>query len=852
MNKKATFLILSLVSFCCHVNAAVPAEPAQLRARPVSEAGIQLSWQDNALDETSYEIFRRDGREGSWSLLVDGLDTNTEMHLDEGLVPGEFYQYRVSARNADGSASSGLAQAITDDQAFGMRSLSFVQGLGDYEGALDVGIREDQPSESLKTTYVWVDNNGSSGDNQALLDFSGIIGGEPDRIPPGASVSRAILRIYLGTNSNAQSYKTVSFHQMLVPWGASTSWNASELGSNGVQIDDVEAKAVYDDINTFGKTDHTYELDVTPTVKAWLEGEAQHGWLIRTRWSDGYAYYMTYNTLPERRPELVVTFDTDPENLAPVVGEVVEPLDGSTGVHEPATPMVEVTDPNGDPMDVTLYGREAPTADEEPFTVVLLPDTQFYTSETRGGSRHIFYRQTDWIVENREALNIPFVLHMGDITQSGDLIDGVNNLAEWLIAINAMYRLNNPDGTGLEEGIPYAVNIGNHDQEPIWRSSGTTIYFNRYFGTDHYSKFSYYGGHYGENNDNFYCLFTAGGYDFIVISMEYSDPARDPIDPELLEWADSVLKQYPGHRGIVVSHHMVNPGNPAVWSPYGEAIYEVLKDNPNLHLMLGGHVTGEGLRVSQYNGNTVYAMVQDYQAYPQGGSGYLRLLQFSPVENAIHFSTYSPWLDAYLDEFGGAFSLPYDLGTEIQPFVEVDRLEGVIDGSSVTFAWDGLKPSTPYDWFVMADDGRKATAGPLARFQSASRTYSHWRAGYFAEGDPQGDREADPDEDSYSNYQEFVFSGNPTEPGRVQVPLASVMLVSSDAELSYARLGGTGMEWIYEVSADLASWFPAGQHQVNLQEQVTDQLDGTESVRVLVENLTEAPLYLRIRVGAVN
>ncbi|MEX0331120.1 MAG: DNRLRE domain-containing protein [Puniceicoccaceae bacterium] len=852
MNQKAYFLIFSLFVFYCHGYAAVPASPAQLRAWPISESGIQLSWQDTAADELSYEVFRRDGREGDWVLLVDGLQPNTSMYLDEGLVAGEFYQYRVSARNQDGAASSGLAQAITDDKAFGMRSLSFVQGLGNYEGAVDVGIREDQPTESFKTSYVWVDNNGSNGDNQALLDFSGIIGEEPDRLPPGASLSRAILRIYLGTNSNAQSYKTVSFHQMLVPWGINTSWNAAELGGDGVQIDDVEAKAIYDDINTFGKTDYTYELDVTPAVMAWLNGEAQHGWLIRTGWSDGYAYYMTHNTVPERRPELVVTFDTDPDNMAPVVGEVFEPMDGSTGVHEPALPMVEITDANGDPMDVTLYGRKAPTTDEEPFTVVLLPDTQFYTGETRGGSRHIFYRQTDWVVENREALNIPFVLHMGDITESGDLISGVNNLAEWLIAINAMYRLNNADNTGLEEGIPYAVNVGNHDQEPIWRSSGTTTYFNRYFGIDHYSKFSYYGGHYGENNDNFFCLFRAGGYDFIVISLEYSDPARDPIDPNLFEWADSILKQYPGHRGIVVSHHMVNPGNPAVWSPYGEAIYEVLKDNPNLHLMFGGHVTGEGLRVNEYNGNTVYAMVQDYQAYPQGGSGYLRLLRFSPVENAIHFSTYSPWLDAYLDEFGGAFSLSYDLGTEIQPFEEVDRVEGVTNGSSVTFSWDGLNPSTPYDWFVVADDGRKVTTGPVARFHSAARTYSDWRAGFFTEGDLEGDREADPDDDNYTNYQEFVFSGNPKEPGRVEVALSSVILVSGDAQLSYVRLGGTGMEWTYEVSADMAGWIPAGLPLVNIQEQVTDQMDGTESVRLLLENLTDGQLFFRVRISDAN
>jgi hypothetical protein len=256
--------------------------------------------------------------------------------------------------------------------------------------------------------------------------------------------------------------------------------------------------------------------------------------------------------------------------------------------------------------------------------------------------------------------------------------------------------------------------------------------------------------------------------------------------------------------------------------------------------------------VNEYNGNTVYAMVQDYQAYPQGGSGYLRLARFSPVDNEIQFSTYSPWLDKSLEEFGGAISLPYDLGTEIQPFVEVDRIENAAGGSALAFSWDGLDPLTPYDWFVMADDGRKSAISHDVRFSSAARTYSDWRAGFFAEDDPDGDPEADPDTDNFTNFQEFVFEGNPKQAGRVEVGLSSVVLVSGLAELSYERLGGSFMEWIYEASSDLVSWFPAEQPLVNLEEQVTDHLDGTESVKVLVDNLTAGPLYFRIRVNNAN
>ena len=52
-------------------------------------------------------------------------------------------------------------------------------------------------------------------------------------------------------------------------------------------------------------------------------------------------------------------------------------------------------------------------------------------------------------------------------------------------------------------------------------ASANTNLFNQYFGFSRYTGKSYYGGHFGANNDNHYELFTASGIDFLVISMEY-------------------------------------------------------------------------------------------------------------------------------------------------------------------------------------------------------------------------------------------------------------------------------------------------------------------------------------------
>ncbi len=73
---------------------------------------------------------------------------------------------------------------------------------------------------------------------------------------------------------------------------------------------------------------------------------------------------------------------------------------------------------------------------DEDFTIIVIPDTQFYSAGMNGGSPEIFEAQTRWIAENRSALNIVFVTHLGDYVQNGDEI-----LAEWEAADAAISLL---------------------------------------------------------------------------------------------------------------------------------------------------------------------------------------------------------------------------------------------------------------------------------------------------------------------------------------------------------------------------------------------------------------------------
>ena len=292
----------------------------------------------------------------------------------------------------------------------------------------------------------------------------------------------------------------------------------------------------------------------------------------------------------------------------------------------------------------------------EVFTIIVLPDTQFYSSTKNGGSPEIFEAQTRWIVENKDSLNIAFVTQVGDFVENGDEV-----LMEWEAADAAIALLEDPVTTGLSEGIPFGVAVGNHDQSPNDDADGTTALFNRFLGVSRFEGRAYYGGHFGATNDNHYEVFSAADLDFIILHLEFDTSP----DSAVLGWADEVLKEHSTRRAIVVTHHMVGEGNPADFSTQGQAIYDELNDNPNLFLLLGGHIPGEGRRVDSLDDRRVYSVMADFQARSRGGDGWLRILCFSPARDEIAVQTFSPFVDegrgAFERDESSQFVLSYDM-----------------------------------------------------------------------------------------------------------------------------------------------------------------------------------------------
>jgi hypothetical protein len=97
----------------------------------------------------------------------------------------------------------------------------------------------------------------------------------------------------------------------------------------------------------------------------------------------------------------------------------------------------------------------------------------------------------------------------------------------------------------------------------------------------------------------------------------------------------------------------------------GEQVWEKFASKySNIKLVLSGHVVqgdGTGHRTDLgVNGNLVNAMLSDYQTWPNGGNGYIRLITVKPALNQVSVRTYSPYLNGWLTDSHNQFTVPFN------------------------------------------------------------------------------------------------------------------------------------------------------------------------------------------------
>lgn len=305
--------------------------------------------------------------------------------------------------------------------------------------------------------------------------------------------------------------------------------------------------------------------------------------------------------------------------------------------------------PKPDPYaDCLLVAGEPPKPARGSFTVAVLPDTQHYSEKFPA----TYSTQTKWIVEQQEARRIRCVLHLGDITNRG-------TPAEWQNARRAMREL---DGR-----VPYFFIPGNHDYSEKGTCKDRTTRLNEYFPIGHFGNWPTFGGAYDkepERMENSFHLLSADGREFLVLALEFGPRA------DVLRWANDILTRHARREAILITHALIyyddtrydwkKYGKKQNWNPHAYAVAKATGDDvadgeelwnkliakhENVILTLNGHVLGDGLgRVTSTTpgGRLIPQMLVNYQFRPNGGDGWLRLLEFQADGRTVDVADYSP------------------------------------------------------------------------------------------------------------------------------------------------------------------------------------------------------------------
>ncbi|OKL53800.1 hypothetical protein BSZ39_07480 [Bowdeniella nasicola] len=408
--------------------------------------------------------------------------------------------------------------------------------------------------------------------------------------------------------------------------------------------------------------------------------------------------------------------------------------------------------------------------------------------------RQAYTDLTTWIRDNAKERKIAFTTHTGDVIES-NMTAYPNHCKQNAQQVTAEFTFADKMQRILDDaGLVNTVLPGNHDNAN-GTDNGPDTEFNQFFGPKRYyeaSKMWPEGASYhpwdevldadgnivkpGKDNDNHYVLFSAGGLDFIAVSLGFV------VTPDEAEWANSVFKKHADRSGILLTHaYLGSSSQPdgrsaSLTADGGMLSKKVVDSNPNIVLVLSGHVHGVGTNVKKDAGvsvdrkHGVVEILADYQEYrvdaaevwpdkvlPDGGvdldgdgkadhgsnygiilgASFLRLLQIDTKNSTMSVDTYSPYLKNFgateydrSNRYNGAednFTVPLDLPTRTTT-IETDGLSVVTptdrvigeatarSGWPARVTWSGLKEGALYAWNATSRDATGTVLGEVHQF----------------------------------------------------------------------------------------------------------------------------------------
>ena len=194
-----------------------------------------------------------------------------------------------------------------------------------------------------------------------------------------------------------------------------------------------------------------------------------------------------------------------------------------------------------------------------PFSIVWMSDTQDLSRQYP----EVMVSMRDWILRERKARNIVFVVHTGDV------VDGISKTM-WDNATDALLP--------LFEQVPSMVVSGNHD---VGDPENHSFFLRR-----EYAQAVRKEGQTFPYGDAAYALLEAGGDTFVIVGVGYNERGA-----KLRKWIESLNERYPDAVFLYVIHYgLLEDGR--LSGPAGYLVHSVIRDNPRARLMLCGHHDG--------------------------------------------------------------------------------------------------------------------------------------------------------------------------------------------------------------------------------------------------------------------
>jgi len=288
--------------------------------------------------------------------------------------------------------------------------------------------------------------------------------------------------------------------------------------------------------------------------------------------------------------------------------------------------------------------------DENAEFLIILPDIQNYISIY--ANKFYLEKILNWIITlDRYGFNIKAVLQVGDVTN-------FNSLNEWSLARDLFSKLDNK--------IPYIMCTGNHDYGINGDCTTRDTYFSEFFNykTDTLlvSRFE------KENNENTVFEIEIFDQPIQIFSLEFGP--RDKV----LAWADSIAQADTSAIGILLTHAYLYKNNQRYnfsafkftqnISPYaftfasiekvndGEEIWnKLVYPNDMFRFVFCGHKTEPdyiGSMVSvNINKHECLQLLFNTQDLPNGGDGWVQILEFHNDRKSVGVKTYSPTLNTW-------------------------------------------------------------------------------------------------------------------------------------------------------------------------------------------------------------